>query len=242
MIFSALLGGLCGLLAGVVVLGLGFFVWKSMSAAPTLDASSTPMPEPDASSAPPKIIKLGAAAPGAIRSEQLTLPTEPGRRLGQRAKNMEEDETADDTWDDGELLTTVRTAPEHVDLDTLTGKVVLTSGAAILLEDASGKREWTCPRVHADVSPTIWIDVWGPLQPRELVVFAGHYRQVERVRYRTPERLPTLLQELGYQDVGEWYRVYFTFLKHNGVGGPGDAIADYAFGQDFKDALFAVDV
>jgi len=79
------------------------------------------------------------------------------------------------------------------------------------------------------------------LTPDELVLFAQHYRQVERVLHDAPERLPTLLQELGYKDVGEWFQVYNTFLKHNGVGGPGDTIADYAFGQDFQDALFAAE-
>ena len=147
----------------------------------------------------------------------------------------------DDTWDDGEPLTQLRRMPAHVDLEELTGKVVLTSGAGVLIEDASGRREWTAPRVHADVAPTIWIDFWGPLSPDELVLFAQHYRRVERVHHDTPERLPTLLQEFGYADVGEWFRVYNTFLKHFGVGGPGDTVADYAFGQDFQDALFAAE-
>jgi len=111
----------------------------------------------------------------------------------------------------------------------------------VLVEDAQGRREWTCPRVHADVAPSIWIDFWGPLTPEDLVQFAQHYRKVERVQYEAPERLPTLLQELGYHDVGEWFRVYNTFLKEYGVGGPGDTVEDYAFGQDFKDALFAAD-
>ncbi len=227
-------GALCGVVSGALVLGLAFYLWKRQVSDP-----DTPEAPKQAS---PKVIKLGAAAPGAIQLERPTLPTKPDRRVKLPPREASVEENDDVTWDDGEPLTQARTLPEHVDLEELTGKVVLTSGAAVLIEDASGRREWTCPRVHADVAPSIWIDIWGPLKPEELVVFAGHYRQVERVRFEAPERLPTLLQEMGYKNVGEWFQVYYTFLKHNGVGGPGDAIADYAFGEDFKDALFAVDV
>jgi hypothetical protein len=226
-------GGLCGLLVAVVGLG----IWHLQRARP----EDTPSPAPTTPAPRSKVIKLGAAAPRTALADPPTLPTEPGLALNMAAVAAAKKDDADDTWDDGEQLTQIRHRPAHVDLDDLTGKVVLTSGAGILIEDAAGKREWTAPRVHADVAPAIWIDCWGPLSRDELVLFARHYRQVERVLYDAPERLPTLLQELGYTDVGEWFQVYNTFLKHFGVGGPGDAIADYAFGQDFQDALFSAE-
>jgi len=225
-------GGLCGSLTAAVGLGLLYTLKK-----PAGSAADAPVP----AAPPPKVIKLGAAAPGAVRLDPPTLPTEPGLALDVDTVQAAAESAADDTWDDGDPLTQVRRVPEHVVLEDLTGKVVLTSGAGVLMEDGAGRREWTTPQLRADVAPTIWIDVWGPLSPEDLVVFAQNYRQVERVHHDAPERLPTLLQELGYRDVGEWFQVYYTFLKHFGVGGPGDAIADYAFGQDFKDALFAAD-
>ena len=227
-------GGLCGLL--VAVAGLGTWHVLRGRSADTSSADPTP-PVPHA-----KVIKLGSAAPRAALADPPTLPTQPGLVLNMAAvAAAKEKEGLDETWDDGDPLTQIRRRPAHVDLDDLTGKVVLTSGAGILIENVEGKREWSAPRVHADVAPSIWLDFWGPLSRDELVLFARHYRQVERVIYDAPERLPTLLQELGYSDVGEWFQVYNTFLKHFGVGGPGDAIADYSFGQDFQDALFSAE-
>ena len=244
LVLAAVSGGACGLVAAGVLLGLYHLSQKgkdereAASPEPAVVAPPAPPPRPLGS---PKVVKLGAASPLAARSEPPTQPTEPRLALDPEAIEAARRAANDETWDDGEPLTKVRTRPEYVDLETLTGKVVLTSGAAVLIEDVSGRRNWTAPRVHADVAPSIWLDEWGPLKPDELLLFAKHYRKVDKVQFEAPERLPTLLQELGYSDVGEWFRVYNTFLKHYGVGGPGDTIADYAFGQDFKDALFAAE-
>jgi hypothetical protein len=239
LVLSLLGGGLCGVGAAVLVIGLVYLQLKTRE-----PGSAAPDTGPQVS----RIIKLGAAAPRVSQASPPTLPTEPDLAMSVAAVQAAIDrsvgqttelEHVDDTWNDGEPLTQVRRRPQHVSLEDLTGKVVLTSGAGVLIENASGKRVWSAPRVHADVVPSIWLDHWGPLKGDELVRFAQHYRKVENVLHERPERLPTLLQELGYSDVGEWFRVYNTFLKHYGVGGPGDTIADFGFGQDFQDALFA---
>lgn len=107
-------------------------------------------------------------------------------------------------------------------------KVLKSSGVADLVDD-DGDQVWVTPRLKTAVTPAQWTDDWGPLEPRDFDGFARHMVDIDDALGLDPHGVEALVTGLGYDDVGHWFRVRYTFLKHDGTGGP--TLNDMAFGE-----------
>jgi hypothetical protein len=59
-----------------------------------------------------------------------------------------------------------------------------------------------------------WQDFWGPLPPGDLDAFCDHWVDQQDAEAMKTDIMDEVLAEMGYPDVGTWYRVYWTGVKH----------------------------
>lgn len=102
----------------------------------------------------------------------------------------------------------------HVHGESEDSKVIRSSGEADLVED-DGERQWTS-RVDEAVPRDRWTDDWGPLPagPGRLEEFCLHEYRFEQARAGDPDAAEQKLLSLGYRDVGHFFRVRCTIVKH----------------------------
>jgi hypothetical protein len=117
-------------------------------------------------------------------------------------------------------------------------RVVESRDGADLIEDDEELR-WVS-RVDTDVPRASWRDVWGPLRgkgPKTLEDFCFHQFVFDQAQATDPRLAERKLQEFGYRDVGQWYRVLATVGTH--LGTPhGPNVGDFTFGsQDYLNAV-----
>jgi len=128
----------------------------------------------------------------------------------------------------------------HVHGTGANAKVVRRSDGADLI-DEDGQQLWIS-RIDERVPRDAWHDVWGPLtklpQANRLDEFVLHSRFFDRLHGGgQPLQAETKLRELGYQSVGEYFRVRITVHKYVGTPtGPnvGDCVVN---SQQYMNAL-----
>jgi hypothetical protein len=102
-------------------------------------------------------------------------------------------------------------------------------GAALVEDPDDGERMWV-NQVDGDVPRDAWNDVWGPLDGPDdgsLANFFHHETVFNMEQQSDPAAAEGKLQAFGYADVGEFFKVRMTIVKHFGTpDGPnvGDAV------------------
>lgn len=122
---------------------------------------------------------------------------------------------------------------EHVDVHG-TGdddKVLDRQNGASLIEDADdGEVQWV-DTTNKEVTADQWQDEWGPLDgptDESLVNFMFHEKNFDMERSGDARSAGEKIKEYGYDDVGHFFRVRTTILKHFGSGG-GGTLDGYVF-------------
>jgi|GEM_PF-1987091 len=124
------------------------------------------------------------------------------------------------------------TGLEHVKIaDETDMTVIKQSGDAYLMEDPDdGDRLWMWRPADggAEKPADQWVDFWGPLPPGNIEAFCDHWVDQQDAEGMKTDHLEEELAKLGYANVGEWHRVYWTAVKHFGRSpGPGADLSDY---------------
>jgi hypothetical protein len=98
--------------------------------------------------------------------------------------------------------------------------IIETRDGAVLVEDPDdGERMWA-NRVDLEVARDSWDDVWGPLDgpdDESLARFFMHETTFQMEAQSDPMEGEAKLQAFGYDDVGHYFKVRATILKHFGT-------------------------
>lgn len=111
-------------------------------------------------------------------------------------------------------------------------------GAQLIEED--GETQWV-DRVNKEIPRERWVDDWGPLasiadREARLVEFVYHEKNFDMTRDGDPLAAEQKIVGYGYRDVGHFFRVRGTVLKHYGVP-QGPNVDDAIFSsQEFMNA------
>jgi len=111
---------------------------------------------------------------------------------------------------------------------------------ADLIEDPDDEERLWSANFDGDVSPEAWVDVWGPLSgPDALVEHLTHSAWFDEMHEGDPLGAEKKIQELGYKDAGEYFKVKHTILKHHGTP-HGSTLGEYVYdSQAFMSATMA---
>lgn len=233
MSIAGIAGGLCCCLGSAVAIvgGAVFVLKKKKDGDPgvvgALDSVSSFASQ--AAAAGQDAVKAGAqAAQSAADAHLGTTPAAPRGSGG----DDDHDKRARLAGHIGEEQAAGITGLEHVKIaDETDMDVVQQSGEAFLMEDRDdGDRMWMWRPVDggAERPAEHWEDFWGPLQPGDLAGFCDHWVDQQDAEQMQTDHLEAELAKLGYADVGEWYRVYWTAVKHYGRSpGPGANLEDF---------------
>jgi hypothetical protein len=220
-------GAVCGLMLGVIVLlVLSLLIGKkvkSVADATTNLADNTLAFTRTVSHLGDRVVRLGAAA-GAAAGTSAETPADTWYSPSVD-EPADESESADDTWESQGR----EDSEDAEDEDSEEGILIMTSGAAKLIEDEDGDTFWQCHSVEYGHDSPNWVDEYGPLAKDQLEEFAFHFRKVDMCCSQNPEGLPELVQSMDYTDVEHWYKVKYTFLRYYGQ--------DDEWKQEFQDAM-----
>jgi hypothetical protein len=115
-------------------------------------------------------------------------------------------------------------------------KVLAEDGAAKFIEDEDS-RIWIDVSGNDSTIASQWRDDWGPVTPGDSETLAAHECDIGDANGLDPDSLPQLVRSLGYRDVGHWFDVRRTGVKHFGQGNPNGPLDDFVFGEDFMQAM-----
>lgn len=109
-------------------------------------------------------------------------------------------------------------------------RVLAEDGKARFVEDGD-TRCWIDVSGNDRYTAAQWPDDWGPLSPGDTDSFAVHETDIMDANGLDPDSLPQLVRSLGYRDVGQWFDVRRTAVKHYGQGAPGAPLSSFVFGD-----------
>lgn len=93
-------------------------------------------------------------------------------------------------------------------------------GAYMWKDEDDGEIIWS-PDIDTEIPKDSWQDVWGPLSSADdLGTFLFHETQFNLKMQGDAEEAEEEIKGFGYKDVGEFFKVRVTMLKHKGDGGP----------------------
>jgi hypothetical protein len=101
-------------------------------------------------------------------------------------------------------------------------------GASLIRDPDDGELLWT-NTWNKEVRPEQWQDEWGPLSQDDFDTFWHHRYEFDLLQSGDPEEAERKLQSFGYRDVGHYFQVETTFLKHNAEPGSGDTLDELIF-------------
>lgn len=122
---------------------------------------------------------------------------------------------------------------EHIqgaeNIRVVSGDVVRAEQGASLIRDPDDDTMVWTNTWNKEIAPEQWQDEWGPVSHDQFDVFWHHKYEFDMLHAGDPEEAERKIQSFGYRDVGHFFQVETTFLKHYPEAGSGPLLDDFIF-------------